>query len=160
MKQILQSLSQGDTRVEELPAPAPRAGELLIRSHCSLVSAGTERMLVDFGKADWLGKARQQPDKLKQVLDKVRSDGLLTTVEAVRSKLDQPLPLGYCNVGAVVALGAGVQGFAVGQRVASNGPHAELVAVPQNLCAPIPDGVGDEAAAFTVLAAIGLQGIR
>jgi len=124
------------------------------------VSAGTERMLVDFGKADWLGKARQQPDKVKQVLDKVSTDGLLTTLEAVRSKLDQPLPLGYCNVGTVVALGAGVRGFTVGQRVASNGPHAELVAVPQNLCAAIPDGVGDETAAFTVLAAIGLQGIR
>ncbi len=160
MKQILQSLSKGDTQVEELPAPVPRSGELLIRSHCSLVSAGTERMLVDFGKADWLGKARQQPDKVKQVLDKARTDGLLTTLEAVRSKLNQPLPLGYSNVGTVVALGAGVQGFAVGQPVVSNGPHAELVAVPQNLCAAIPDGVHDEAAAFTVLAAIGLQGIR
>lgn len=160
MKQILQSLSNGESAVVELPAPAVRSGELLIRSHCSLVSAGTERMLVEFGKADWLGKARQQPDKVKQVLDKVRTDGAFSTLEAVRSKLDQPLPLGYCNVGTVVAVGLGVQGFTVGQRVASNGPHAELVAVSQNLCAAIPDAVDDEAAAFTVLAAIGLQGIR
>jgi predicted dehydrogenase/threonine dehydrogenase-like Zn-dependent dehydrogenase len=117
-------------------------------------------MLVDFGRADWLGKARQQPDKVKQVIEKARTDGLLTTLDAVRSKLDQPLPLGYSNVGTVVALGAGVEGFSIGQRVVSNGPHAELVSVPQNLCAPIPDTVSDEAAAFTVLSAIGLQGIR
>ena len=160
MKQVFQSLVTGICELPDLPSPVCGPGQLLIRTSCSLVSAGTERMLVDFGKADWLGKARQQPDKVKQVLDKVRTDGLRTTMEAVRSKLDQPLPLGYCNVGTVVALGAGVQGFAVGQRVASNGPHAELVAVPQNLCAPIPDAVSDEAAAFTVLAAIGLQGIR
>jgi predicted dehydrogenase/threonine dehydrogenase-like Zn-dependent dehydrogenase len=117
-------------------------------------------MLVEFGKASWIDKARQQPDKVQQVLEKARTDGLLTTLDAVRSKLDQPLPLGYCNVGTVVAVGAGVSGFQVGDRVASNGPHAELVAVPQHLCAPIPVGVSDEAASFTVLASIGLQGIR
>ncbi|MEB3200909.1 MAG: bi-domain-containing oxidoreductase [Synechococcaceae cyanobacterium] len=160
MKQLLQSLANGTTAVAELPAPAAAAGQLLIRSHCSLVSAGTERMLVDFGKANWIDKARQQPDKVQQVLEKVASDGLLPTLESVRSKLDQPLPLGYCNVGTVLAVGAGVRGFRVGDRVASNGPHAELVAVPQHLCAVIPEPVGDEAAAFTVLAAIGLQGLR
>ena len=160
MKQLLQSLANGSTAVVELPAPALPAGQVLIRSHCSLVSAGTERMLVDFGRAGWLEKARQQPDKLRQVLDKARSDGPLTTLEAVRSKLDEPIPLGYCNVGSVVAVGSGVSGLRPGDRVASNGPHAELVVVPQHLCAPIPAGVGDEAAAFTVLAAIGLQGIR
>jgi predicted dehydrogenase/threonine dehydrogenase-like Zn-dependent dehydrogenase len=160
MKQILQSLATGETQLVELPAPAPGPGQLLVRSSCSLVSAGTERMLVHFGKAGWAGKARQQPERVRDVLDKVRSDGLLTTVEAVRSKLDQPLPLGYCNVGTVVALGEGVHGFSLGQRVVSNGPHAELVAVPRNLCAAIPEGVCDETAAFTVLAAIGLQGVR
>jgi predicted dehydrogenase/threonine dehydrogenase-like Zn-dependent dehydrogenase len=117
-------------------------------------------MLVDFGKANWIDKARQQPDKVKQVIDKARTDGLFTTLDAVRSKLDQPLALGYCNVGTVVAIGEGVRGVAIGDRVASNGPHAELVAVPHNLCAAIPPEVSDEAAAFTVLAAIGLQGIR
>jgi len=117
-------------------------------------------MLVEFGKASWLDKARQQPDKVQQVLEKARADGLFTTLDAVRSKLDQPLPLGYCNVGTVVAVGAGVTGFQVGDRVASNGPHAELAAVPKHLCASIPTGVSEEAASFTVLAAIGLQGIR
>ncbi|MFM7313069.1 MAG: zinc-dependent alcohol dehydrogenase, partial [Cyanobium sp.] len=160
MQQVIQSLADGTTSLAAVPAAAPRRGELLIQSRCSLVSAGTERMLVDFGKANWLDKARQQPDKVQQVLQKARTDGLLTTLDAVRSKLNQPLPLGYCNVGTVVAVGEGVQGFKPGDRVASNGAHAELVAVPQLLCALIPDGVSDEAAAFTVLASIGLQGIR
>jgi predicted dehydrogenase/threonine dehydrogenase-like Zn-dependent dehydrogenase len=117
-------------------------------------------MLVDFSKASWIDKARQQPDKLQQVFEKARSDGLLTTLDAVRSKLDQPLALGYCNVGTVVAVGEGVSSFQVGDRVSSNGPHAELVSVPKHLCASIPNEVSDEAAAFTVLASIGLQGIR
>jgi predicted dehydrogenase/NADPH:quinone reductase-like Zn-dependent oxidoreductase len=115
-------------------------------------------MLVDFGKANLLDKARQQPEKVKMVLDKVRTDGLLHTIDAVRSKLDQPLPLGYCNAGVV--LESGVDGFSAGDRVVSNGNHAEVVRVPKNLCAKIPQEVDDEAAAFTVLAAIGLQGIR
>jgi len=160
VKQLLQSLATGASALPDLPSPAAARGQLLIRTACSLVSAGTERMLVEFGKASWIDKARQQPDKVQQVIEKARNDGLLTTLEAVRSKLDQPLALGYCNVGTVVAVGAGVSGFQVGDRVASNGPHAELVAVPQHLCAAIPAGVSDEAAAFTVLAAIGLQGIR
>jgi len=160
MQQVIQSLADGTTSLAAVPAAAPRRGELLIQSRCSLVSAGTERMLVDFGKANWLDKARQQPDKVQQVLEKARTDGLLTTLDAVRSKLDQPLPLGYCNVGTVVAVGEGVQGFKPGDRVASNGAHAELVVVPQLLCALIPQDVCDEAAAFTVLASIGLQGIR
>jgi predicted dehydrogenase/threonine dehydrogenase-like Zn-dependent dehydrogenase len=117
-------------------------------------------MLVEFGKSSWIDKARQQPDKVQQVLAKVRTDGLPTTLQAVQSKLEQPLPLGYCNVGTVLAVGAGVSGFQVGDRVSSNGSHAELVVVPKHLCALIPDGVSDESAAFTVLASIGLQGIR
>jgi predicted dehydrogenase/threonine dehydrogenase-like Zn-dependent dehydrogenase len=117
-------------------------------------------MLVEFGQGNLLAKARSQPEKVRQVFDKVRTDGLLPTLETVFARLDQPLPLGYCNAGVVLAVGAGVTGFSVGDRVVSNGPHAEIVAVPQNLCAPIPDGVSDDAAAFTVLAAVGLQGIR
>lgn len=117
-------------------------------------------MLLDFGRAGWIEKARQQPDKVKQVLEKISTDGLFNTLDAVRSKLDQPIALGYCNVGRILELGAEVEGFDVGDRVVSNGKHAEIVAVPQNLCARIPDEVDDEAAAFTVLAAIGLQGAR
>ncbi len=160
MKQILQSLKTGTTEVAEISVPNVKPGQLLIQTSRTLVSAGTERMLVEFGKANLLDKARQQPDKVRQVLDKIRTDGLLTTLEAVQSKLDQPLALGYCNVGVVAEIGSGVSDFTLGDRVVSNGKHAEIVCVPQNLCACIPDVVSDEHAAFTVLAAIGLQGIR
>lgn len=160
MKQVLQSLADGATSVIEVPAPAITATQLLICTSVSLVSAGTERMLVEFGKANWFDKARQQPEKVRQVVEKIGTDGLAATLDAVRSKLDQPLALGYCNVGRVIELGAQITGFSIGDRVVSNGKHAEIVAVPKNLCAKIPDGVSDEAAAFTVVAAIGLQGIR
>lgn len=160
MKQILQSLKSGEVDLVEVPAPIVSPGSLLIRTRLTLISAGTERMLLDFGRANWLDKARQQPDKVRQVLNKMRTDGLLPTLAAVRNKLDQPLPLGYCNVGEVIAVGTGVQGFAVGDRVASNGKHAEIVSVPAILCARIPDAVDDECAAFTVASAIALQGIR
>ena len=160
MKQILQSLRSGTTEVATLPRPGARRGQLLIHTTRTLISAGTERMLVKFGQANLLDKARQQPDKVRMVLDKAKTDGVLPTIEAMRNKLDQPLPLGYCNVGVVAELGAGVAGFDVGDRVVSNGQHAEIVSVPVNLCARVPDGVSDESAAFTVLAAIALQGIR
>ena len=117
-------------------------------------------MLVEFGKANLIDKARQQPDKVKMVLEKVKTDGVMPTLDAVRSKLNQPLPMGYCNVGIVMEVGAGVTGFSAGDRVASNGKHAEVVCVPQNLCAKVPETVSDEAAAFTVISAIALQGIR
>ena len=160
MKQILQSLKTGTTEVAGVPCPAVKRGQLLIRSSHTLVSAGTERMLVEFGKANWIDKARQQPDKVRMVLDKIKTDGLMPTVEAVFNKLDQPLPLGYCNVGTVLEAGVGVSGFVPGDRVVSNGKHAEVVSVPLNLCARVPDAVPDEEAAFTVLGAIALQGIR
>lgn len=160
MKQILQNMQNGTTEVVEAPSPRAGAGQVLIQTRCSLISAGTERMLVDFGKASLVDKARQQPEKVRMVLDKARTDGLMTTVDAVRAKLAQPIPLGYCNAGVVLEVGAGVEGLKPGDRVASNGSHADLVRVPLNLCARIPDGVDDESAAFTVLASIGLQGIR
>lgn len=160
MKQILQSLKTGQTEVAEVPCPTPRRGHLLIRTSRTLVSAGTERMLVEFGKAGWIEKARQQPDKVRMVLDKIRTDGLMPTLEAVFNKLDQPLPLGYCNVGTVMQPGGGVTGFEVGDRVVSNGRHAEAVCVPVNLCAKVPTSVSDDEASFTVLGAIALQGIR
>ena len=160
MKQLLQSLTTGQTDLVDMPSPSVSSGRLLIRSSCSLVSAGTERMLIDFGKANLIDKARQQPDKVQQVFEKARSEGFSPAFEAVKSKLDQPISLGYSNVGLVVAVGDNVSGFKVGDRVVSNGPHAELVSVPKNLCALIPPGVSDESASFTVLASIGLQGIR
>ena len=160
MKQILQSLSSGETSLADIPSPKVRGNHLLIQTTRSLVSVGTERMLVEFGKANLLDKARQQPEKVRMVLDKVKTDGVMPTLEAVRNKLDQPLPMGYCNVGTVLEVGQGVTGFSVGDRVASNGKHAEIVCVPKNLCARVPDSVSDEAASFTVIGAIGLQGIR
>src|SRR5882672_6803047 len=160
MLQLLQNLGTGETLVADVPAPQSARGALLIATTHSVVSAGTERMLVDFGRASFIDKARQQPEKVRQVLDKVRTDGLFATLDAVRSKLDLPLALGYCNAGVVLEVGAGVDGFAIGDRVVSNGPHAEIVRVPKNLCARIPDGVANEAAAFTVLGAIALQGLR
>ena len=160
MKQILQNLRTGATETAEVPTPRIGAGQLLIHTTRTLVSAGTERMLVEFGRANLIDKARQQPDKVRQVLDKVRTDGLLTTLEAVQSKLDQPIGLGYCNVGVVAELDRGIDRLSIGDRVVSNGKHAEVVCVPKNLCARIPDGVSDDHATFTVLAAIGLQGVR
>lgn len=160
MRQVLQDMAKGKTTITEAPAPKVSREHVLIQTTCSLISAGTERMLVGFGKASYLDKARQQPDKLKMVLEKVATDGLMTTIEAVQSKLSQPLPLGYCNVGVVAEVGVSVEGFQVGDRVVSNGPHADVVKVPKNLCARIPAALEDESAAFVVVASIGLQGIR
>ena len=160
MKQLIQNLKTGETLLQDVPAPQVRRGQVLIRTRRSLVSLGTERMLVQFSKAGWLAKARQQPDKVKQVLSKIRSDGWRPTLSAVARKLDQPMPLGYCNVGTVLAVGDGVSDLRIGDRVVSNGPHAEVVCVPRNLVAPIPDTVSDDEATFTIPGAIGLQGIR
>ncbi len=158
MLQILQNLSNGETSLVDVPAPKTMKGHINIQTKKSLVSVGTERMLVDFGKAGWVEKARSQPDKVKMVMEKVKADGLSATYDAVKSKLDQPLPLGYCNVGRV--LNAGVTGFEKDSRVVSNGHHAEVVRVPKNLVTSIPDEVDDETASFTVLGAIAMQGIR
>lgn len=159
MKQILQNLGTGETLLAEVPCPQRRSGSVLIHTRRTLVSLGTEKMLVDFGKGGYLAKARSQPDKVKQVLQKIKTDGLWTTVDAVRAKLDTPIPLGYCNVGTVLESDAASK-YGVGQRVVSNGPHAEVVSIGENLIAAVPDDVSDETAAYTVLCAIGLQGIR
>lgn len=160
MFQIIQDLRRGNTILEEVPVPLVKKGHVLIRTHRSLVSLGTEKMLVEFGKSNLLTKARKQPEKVKQVLDKIRTEGLLPTLEAVFNKLDEPLPLGYCNAGEIVAVGDGVTEFKLGDRVASNGAHAEFVCIPKNLVAKIPDNVSSDEAAFAVIGSIGLQGIR
>jgi threonine dehydrogenase-like Zn-dependent dehydrogenase len=160
MRQIIQDLKSGNTILEEVPVPLIKPGSILIRTTRSLVSLGTERMLVEFGKAGYIEKARSEPERVRQVLDKMKTDGILPTLEAVFNKLNQPLPLGYCNVGVVEEVGSGVNGFQVGDRVASNGNHAEYVCVPENLAAKIPENVTDEEACFTVIGSISLQGIR
>ncbi len=159
MKQILQSL-EGHPTLADVPIPAASGVALVVETRATVVSAGTERMLVEFGKSSLLAKARQQPEKVRQVLDKVRTDGLAPTIEAVRAKLASPIPLGYCHAGIVRDVGSRARQFAVGTRVVTNGPHAEFVSVPWTLAARIPEGVSFEAAAFTPLAAIGLQGVR
>ena len=160
MKQIIQDLNNGETILEEVPVPVVIQGQVLIQTTRSLVSLGTERMLVEFGKSNLFQKAKQQPDKVKEVINKIKTDGLKPTINAVFNKLGQPIPLGYCNVGRVIAVGKDVDDFVIGDRVASNGPHAEFVCVPQNLVVKIPDNVTDDQASFTVIGAIGLQGIR
>lgn len=160
MQQIIQDLKSGETVLEEVPTPRAGSGKVLIKTHRSLVSLGTEKMLVNFGQANLLEKARQQPERVKQVIDKMKTDGIKPTLEAVFRKLDTPLPLGYSQAGEVIAVGKGVTEFQVGDRVISNGNHAEIVAVPKNLVAKIPDSVSYDEASFTVVGAIGLQGIR
>lgn len=160
MKQILQSLKTGKTEVTEVPIPSLHQGELLVQTSKSLISAGTEKMLVEFGRAGWLEKAKQQPDKVKLILDKIKTDGLSPTLESVFAKLEQPLPMGYCNAGRIVKVGNNAKGFREGERVVSNGKHAEYVSVPPLLCAKVPDSVTDEEASFTVLGSVALQGIR
>ena len=160
MKQIIQELKKGNTILEKVPVPSLKSGSILIKTTKSLVSLGTERMLVDFGKANLIQKARQQPEKVKMVLDKIKTDGIGPTINSVLNKLDQPIPLGYSNVGRVVEVGKGVTEFAIGDRVVSNGYHAEYVCVPKNLAAKIPKDVSDEEAVFTVIGSIALQGIR
>ena len=158
MKQIFQSLKDGTTSVQNVPSPICKEGHVLIESKVSLVSPGTERMLIDFGKSNAFQKAKSQPDKVRDVIEKAKTDGIAATIDAVRSKLDQPFAPGYCNVGRVATSKA--DGFKPGDRVVSNGHHAEMVHVPKHLSAKIPKTVSDETASFTILGAIGLQGIR
>ena len=160
MKQILQDLSSGKTSIVESPAPMLSSHSLKIATNLSLISSGTERMLVNFAKSSYIDKAKQQPEKVKMVLDKVVTDGFITTYDAIKSKLSQPIPLGYSNVGIVQEVSSEVSEFKVGDRVVSNGAHADIVSVKKNLCAHIPDNVDDDSAAFTIVGSIALQGIR
>jgi len=160
MKQILQNLNTGEVNIVEVPSPNLSRENILIQTVSTLISAGTEKMMLDFGKAGWLDKAKQQPDKVKQVLDKVKTDGIFPTIDAVKSKLDQPLPLGYCNCGIVTEIENSSTDLKIGNRVVSNCHHAQIVTAPINLCAKVPDNVSSEKAAFTVAGAIGLQGLR
>jgi predicted dehydrogenase len=164
MKQVVQYVKTGQTAVIDVPRPQAGPGMAVVQNAASLVSTGTERMLVDFAGKSMLGKARSRPDLVRQVIDKARREGLLTTVEAVQNRLEQPLPLGYASSGRIVALGDGMEGFKVGQRVACAGGgyavHAEFVSVPRNLMAPLPENVDFEAGAFATLGAIALHGFR
>jgi len=164
MKQLLQNMKTGKTSIEDVPIPSSHPGMALVKTKASLVSAGTERMLVEFAEKNLLGKARSRPDLVRQVLDKARREGLIPTVQAAFNRLDQPMPLGYSLAGTIIELGEGMEGFKVGQRVACAGAnyavHAEYAIVPRNLITLLPDNVDFESAAFTTLGAIALQGFR
>ena len=164
MKQVLQNMRTGETFVADVPIPKPKPGTVLVRTGASLVSAGTERMVVEFAEKSLLGKARSRPDLLRQVVDKARREGFLTTVEAAYNRLDQPMVLGYSSAGTVTALGEQVGDIRVGERVACAGGgyavHAEYAIVPRNLVAVLPEGVGFDQAAFSTLGAIALHGFR
>lgn len=160
MKQVVQDVRSGVTEVREIPAPLSAPHHVVVATAASLVSAGTERYVVELARKSLLGKARQRPDQVRRVLEKARDEGLMTTLQQVRAKLDEPMPLGYSAAGTVLAAGAGVQRFKVGDRVAAATPHAELVTAGENLCARIPDGVSFEQAAYTSVAAIALEGVR
>lgn len=164
MKQLLQSPRTGETVVADVPVPAVELGSVLVRTSASLVSAGTERMMVQFAEKSLIAKALARPDLVRQVVDKVRRDGLLATLNVVRDRLDQPMPLGYSAVGRVLEVGAEVTEFTPGARVACAGAgfanHAEFVSVPQTLCVPVPGAVPDEEAVFATLGAIALHGVR
>ena len=165
MKQVIQSARSGKLGLRDVPAPQARAGHILVHTRASLISAGTERLVVDFAKKSLPAKARARPDLVKKVMAKARRDGVAATMRAVAARLDEPLPLGYSAAGEVVAVGAGLEGvFRVGERVAVAGAglanHAELNVVPQALAAAVPEGVPDEEACFATLAAIALHGVR
>ncbi|MGE5250298.1 MAG: bi-domain-containing oxidoreductase, partial [Bacteroidota bacterium] len=164
MKQLLQKMRDGKTVVEEVPVPGPRPGMALVRTAASLVSAGTERMVVEFAEKSLVGKARSRPDLVRQVMEKARREGVLSTVQTAFNRLDQPMALGYSSAGTIVALGEGMQGFKVGERVACAGGgfavHAEYAVVPRNLLTPLPESVNFEAGAFATVGAIAMHGFR
>ncbi|MDD3581626.1 MAG: bi-domain-containing oxidoreductase [Desulfobacca sp.] len=164
MKQIVQSYKDGKISLAEVPEPAGKAGGVLVRNVASLISAGTEKLMIEMGQKSLLGKARARPDLVRQAWAKARKEGFVSVFKEAMNRLDEPIPLGYSAAGVVVEVGAGVQGFQPGNRVAVAGAgfasHAEVVWVPENLCVPIPEGVDFEAAAFCMLGAIALHGVR
>lgn len=164
MKQVIQQVRSGKLGVQDVPEPHPRRGGIVVRNAASLISAGTEKMLIDFAGKSMLGKARERPDLVRQVIGKVRAEGLGPTVGAVMSRLDQPLALGYSCAGVVQDVGEGAGEFAAGDRVACAGmgyaSHAHAVFVPRNLAVKVPDGVSLEDASYVTLGAISLHGVR
>jgi predicted dehydrogenase/threonine dehydrogenase-like Zn-dependent dehydrogenase len=160
MKQVEQNVSTGETLLRSLPDPITQAGHVLVATRASVISAGTERYVVQLAKKSLIGKARARPDHVKRILQKMKQEGLVNTIQQVRAKMGEPMPLGYSCAGTVLECGGGVDEFKPGDRVAAAGPHAGIVVVPRHLCARIPDGVSFEQAAYTPIAAIGLEGVR
>lgn len=160
MKQIFQILKKGITEINDVPIPNIKSGNILINTSETLISAGTEKIIVESGKTSLVHKALKQPDKVIKIIDQMKTDGVKQTLESFFLKLDELQPLGYCNMGIIHECGSEIADFEIGDRVISNGFHAEFVSAPKNLCAKVPDNVTDSEAAFTVIASIALQGVR
>jgi predicted dehydrogenase/threonine dehydrogenase-like Zn-dependent dehydrogenase len=164
MKQVIQSYKDGKITLSEVPEPLCKAGGVLVRNCASLISPGTEKMMLEMGQKSLLGKARARPDLVRQAWAKAKKEGLVSVYKEAMNRLDEPIPLGYSAAGIVLEVGAGVQGVKVGDRVAAAGAgyasHAEVMWVPENLCVPLPEGVEFEAAAFVMLGGIALHGVR
>jgi len=164
MKQLLQNIRSGKSTVEDVPMPVPGRGQALVKIRASLVSAGTERMIVEFAEKNLVGKARSRPDLVKQVIERARRDGVFSTAKTAWNRLDSSMALGYSSAGTIVSLGDDMSGYRVGQRVACAGVgyavHADFNVVPRNLLAKLPDNVDFESASFTTLGAIAMHGFR
>ncbi len=160
MQQVVQEVRTGKTGVREIPAPVAGTGQVVVATAASLVSAGTERYVVELARKSLVGKARERPDHVRRVLQKLKQEGLVTTATQVMAKLDEPMPLGYSSAGVVLECGRGVQEYKPGDRVATAGPHAGVVSIGRTLVARIPEGVTFEQAAYTSVASIGLEGVR
>lgn len=160
MKQIVQSLKTGSTEIIEFPVPKIKPGHILIQSTYSLVSIGTERSTVTGTKQSLISRAKKNPEKILKLLELVKNNGIKKTISSISNQIDQFFPLGYCNSGIVIEVGDNINDIKIGDRVVSNGPHAEIVSVPRNLVCKIPKVVSEKHASFTVIGAIALQGIR
>src|SRR5215831_16192371 len=164
MRQVVQNVKNGQLEVREVPPPALLAGGVLVRTAASIISPGTEKMVLELGKKSLLGKARERPDLVREVLNRARTYGVAATVQSVISKMDQALNLGYSAAGVVAEVAPGVADVKVGDRVAIAGAgyasHAEVNFVPRNLSVVIPENVSFEQAAYSTIAAIAMQGVR
>jgi len=163
MKQLSQNLRSGKLSVDDVPPPYIQAGQVLVQTAYSLISAGTERTKIETGRKSLLGKALARPDQVRQVVQSVSAMGLQATYQKVKTRLDSRSPMGYSASGIALSVGAGVDDIQPGDWVACGGAsaaHAEIMAIPHNLCVRIPDGVDLDVAAFTTVGAIALQGIR
>lgn len=164
MKQLIQNFKNGKLKIEEVPAPTIKSGGVIVRNHASLISAGTDKLMISLAEKSLAGKAKGRPDLVKQVLNKVKSEGIVSTFRKVMGQLDTPMPLGYSCAGVVVEVGGDADEFQVGDRVGCAGNryanHAEMVFVPKNLCVKVPESVSYDGAAFVTLGAIALQGVR
>ncbi len=164
MRQLIQNYRTGELGIYEVPPPICKDEGVLIETTASLVSAGTEKMILDLAKKSLLGKAKARPDLVKQVINKMKKEGIKNTIKKVLTKLDTPIPLGYSCAGKIIEIGKKVKGVRIGDRVACGGAgyatHAEINYVPKNLFVKIPNNVDDIDASFVTVGAIALQGVR